>query len=199
MTPEGQVSVRTRGRLPHWQQEESTYFLTFRLFDSLPQELLRATQQERAIILKSARLAERELTVLERTRLTQLARRIEKYLDQGAGACFLRDDRVARLVADALRFWDGDRYQLLAWCVMPNHVHVVLRPAEDIELGRVLHSWKSFTSKEGNRILGRSGPFWQREYYDHLIRGGKLESFIRYVVDNPEKAGLSDWPWVWRA
>jgi len=82
---------------------------------------------------------------------------------------------------------------------MPNHVHVILRLPEDAELGKILHSWKSFTAKEANHVLGRTGPFWQREYYDHLVRDGKLERFIRYVVQNPVKAGLHDWPWVWRA
>jgi REP element-mobilizing transposase RayT len=80
---------------------------------------------------------------------------------------------------------------------MPNHVHVLLRPRESHRLPGILHSWKSFTAKNANALLGWTGHFWQREYYDHLIRDEKeFHTVIRYIVDNPPKAGLTDWPWV---
>ena len=103
-------------------------------------------------------------------------------------------------MAVALRFWDGKRYRLLAWCVMPNHVHVVCRLLPGQDLSKVLHGWKSFTARKANETLGRKGAFWQREYYDRLIRdGGELERAVRYVVMNPERARLKGWRWVWRA
>ena len=80
---------------------------------------------------------------------------------------------------------------------MPNHVHVVIKAYSNYDLETILHSWKSFTSTAANKILERKGVFWQREYYDHLIRNEK--DFIRiveYVLDNPLKAGLKDWQWV---
>jgi REP element-mobilizing transposase RayT len=109
----------------------------------------------------------------------------------------MRDQRVARLVAGALTHFDGERYGLLAWCVMPNHVHAVFRPLEGFALSAILHSWKSFTASAANRVLGRKGEFWQAESYDHLVRDGDdLANQVRYVAQNPCKAGLAEWPWV---
>jgi REP element-mobilizing transposase RayT len=126
--------------------------------------------------------------------------RIEDYFDRGAGACSLRDPRVGELVADALRFWNGKLYRLVAWCVLPNHVHVVCRLLPGAELAKVLQSWKSYTARRANAILGRKGTFWQREYYDRLIRDEEeFERAVRYVVSNPERAGLKDRKWVWCA
>lgn len=126
--------------------------------------------------------------------------KLEEYFDRGAGGCFLRDTRIGDLMANALRFWEGKRYRLLAWCVMPNHVHVVSRLLPGQELSSVLHGWKSFTARKANVILGRSGAFWQREYYDRLIRDGdELERAVGYVIRNPERAGLTGWRWVWGA
>ena len=80
---------------------------------------------------------------------------------------------------------------------MPNHVHVVFRPIGNHQLAAILHSWKSYTANAANRILKRTGSFWQREYYDHLIRNEEdFLRIVRYVMNNPVKAGLRDWPWV---
>jgi REP element-mobilizing transposase RayT len=112
----------------------------------------------------------------------------------------LRDPRIGELTANALRFWDGKTYRLIAWCVMPNHMHVIFRLLPGARLADVLKSWKSYTARMANRVLGRTGDLWQREYYDRLIRNGdELERAVRYVMNNPEKAGLRDWKWVWCA
>jgi REP element-mobilizing transposase RayT len=127
-------------------------------------------------------------------------RKIEEYFDRGIGACPLRDPRIANLVADALRFGDGVEYRLIAWCVMPNHVHVIFRLLPRRELAKVLQAWKSYTAKQANQILRRTGRFWQREYYDRLIRkDGELDRAVAYVLCNPERAGLRGWEWVWSA
>jgi len=102
-----------------------------------------------------------------------LARRLEDFLDKGAGSCILRQPRFADIVASALKQFDGTRYRMFAWCVMPNHVHVVFQPLGGFDLAGILHAWKSFTGVEINRHLLRSGALWQKEYYDHLIRSGK--------------------------
>jgi len=127
--------------------------------------------------------------------------RLDAYLDQGRGACHLSRPPVARIVAENLRHLDGVRHELLAWCIMPNHVHTVMQLFVGQDLHRVLHSWKSFTSKKALRFLGCSAgtAFWQKEYFDRLIRDEEdLRDTIQYVVNNPLKAGLKDWPWVWR-
>jgi len=198
---ERKISVRDRGRLPHWEAATATYFVTFRLADSLPQGVLRKIIFARNDILLTAARAGREITGAERKRLMQLdARKIEKYLDSGAGKCFLRRPVVAQIVSNAINRFDGTRYRLFAWCVMPNHVHVVFQALADNTLAAILHSWKSFTAKKANQALERSGEFWQREYYDHLIRDtAELIRAVGYVVNNPKKAGPNNWLWVWSA
>lgn len=193
------VSIRNRGRLPHWEAAAATYFVTFRLADSLPQEALRRIVFARTDIWSTALQMGREISETERKRFMKLhAQKIEKYLDAGAGRCPLRNPVVAETVADSLHQFNGLRYRLFAWCVMPNHVHVVFQTFTDNTLAKILHSWKSYTAKKANQILKRSGEFWQHEYYDRLVRDvNEFHRAVKYVVGNPEKAGLKNWPWVW--
>ncbi len=124
--------------------------------------------------------------------------RMLQYLDTGCGACPLRTPALAAKVVETLIFFDEMRYRLHAWCIMPNHVHVVAQVFPAYQLPEILHSWKSFTAKAANRILGTTGSFWQKEYYDHLIRDeAQFHRAVNYVIQNPEKAGLRNWAWVW--
>jgi REP element-mobilizing transposase RayT len=108
----------------------------------------------------------------------------------------MKDSRCAEIVANALRDLDGKRYRLIAWCVMPNHVHFVARLLPGATLSQVLHSLKSFTAKRINAVLKRSGPVWQREYYDRLVRDAdELARARSYVIRNPEKVGFMNWRW----
>ena len=193
------VSIRNRGHLPHWEAETATYFVTFRLADSLPQEVLRKILFVRKDIPSTATQMGRNVSESEQKRLMKLySRRIESFLDTGDGECFLKNDAVAKLVADSLRQFHGTRYQLFAWCLMPNHVHAVFKTIAENTLPGILHSWKSFSAKGANQILHRSGEFWQREYYDRLVRDiSEFHRAVEYVVDNPKRAGLKDWPWIW--
>jgi REP element-mobilizing transposase RayT len=189
------LTIRKRKRLPHWEDAVAVYFVTFRLADSLPSAVLQEFEFERADIIATAKAMRRELTLPERSRLVKLfVRRMETHLDAGSGSCLLAKLNVADMLVRTLRHFHGSRYRLHAWCVMPNHVHVVFRPLAEYKLSAVLHAWKSYSAKEANRILRRSGDFWQREYYDHLIRDERdLQRCIRYVLDNPKKAGLKNW------
>jgi REP element-mobilizing transposase RayT len=108
--------------------------------------------------------------------------------------------RPSRAFEDAILHFDGRRYRILAWCIMPNHVHVVVEPISANKLGTIVHTWKSFSAKQANRALGRSGPFWHRDYFDRFIRDeGHLARTVDYVENNPVKAGLvsatTAWPW----
>ena len=146
----------------------------------------------------------------------ELRRRIEKYLDAGHGACWLRLPEIAALVVGALLHFDRQRYLLLAWCVMPNHVHALIETRELWPLDGVLHSWKSFTSHEAGKILRGAagetpalpgskrphlaGEFWQREYLDRYVRNAEhYANVLAYIEENPVQAGLAkiktDWPW----
>jgi REP element-mobilizing transposase RayT len=193
------IRIRNRGHLPHWERENGAYFATFRLADSLPKAALQFFNAERRDILRRAQRQGRELTPSEQRRLTHLfSERIEKQLDSGVGECHLANPRIAQVVADALGHFEKKRYQLWAWCIMPNHVHVVVELRAGQSLAKILHSWKSYTAKEANKLLHREGGFWQREYYDHLVRDEQqLSACIRYVEDNPTKAGLQNWRWAW--
>ena len=155
--------------LPHWQTDEGTYFVTFRLIDSLPADLARLRG----------------------------GRRVEQALDRGFGSAHLARNEIGELVFNALRYFDGDRYILHTASVMPNHVHSVFRTAPRVKLSDVMHGWKGFTATRANKLLGRQGPFWQRESYDRLIRDeNEFKRANAYVLGNPEKAGLRDWKWV---
>jgi REP element-mobilizing transposase RayT len=207
--------IHTRGYLPHVKREGARYFVTFRLADSLPKEVLFKLQSERAQRLTqyyARRDAAKMLGTVspEAGALEDLERnyyrKLEQYLDRGCGECWLRRPEIADLVANALRFFVGERYQLSAWIVMPNHVHAVLWPMPNHILSEITQSWKRFTAREANRLLQRTGQaFWQPEVFDHWIRNDKEHArCCHYVVNNPVKARLcaapEDWRWSsgWR-
>ena len=192
------VTKRHGANLPHWTQAGATYAVTFRLADSLPATVVESWKREREEIEQRARSQGRSLTSDERKELQRLyAAKVDSALNAGQGACYLKDERIARIVQDALQHFHGQHYELIGWVIMPNHVHIVVRPLGAHQLPEILHSWKSFTAKEANKVLGRSGPFWQDECYDHLIRDEEdFHHALQYVIDNPERAGLHDWPWV---
>ena len=195
----GSVHIRDRGHLPHWEKEAATYFVTFRLAGSLPKTVFDRIESEKTAIIRTAGQLRRKLSADETKKLQRLsAIIIVQSLDRGFGECFLANHFVAEEVRATLLYFHEKRYRLFAWCVMPNHVHVVFKSFPGHTLSDIVHSWKSFTAKSANRILGRTGPFWEREYYDHLVRNqSELERAIRYVGQNPEKAHLRDWKWVW--
>jgi REP element-mobilizing transposase RayT len=201
--------THTRGYLPHVKREGASYFVTFRLADSLPKEVLLKLRAERAARLTmfyareeqanklgSSLPASKVLEEIER----EYFRKVEAFLDKGAGACWLRQPELAGLVADAMRFFDGERYLLKAWVVMPNHVHAVLWPMPNHTLSEIIQSWKGYTGREANKLLHRTGEaFWQPEAFDHWIRNDEEHSrCCRYVVNNPVKARLCAAPEDWR-
>jgi type I restriction enzyme, R subunit len=194
----GALRIRQGAYLPHWTREGSIYAVTFRLGDSLPQSVVDSWRQQREQLVERAHRANRPLTDEEERELDRLfSDKIEAYLDAGSGECWMHRPQIADLVENALQHFEGERYRLLAWCVMPNHVHVVVKPSPGHALEQITHSWKSFTALEANRLLARKGVFWQKESYDHLIRDEEdLGHALQYVLDNPRKAGLKDWRWV---
>jgi len=124
--------------------------------------------------------------------------RIEEYLNRGLGVCWLRDARVGRLVEDALLHFDGDRYRLYAWVVMPNHVHVVMTPRQDRSVSEIVFSWKSFTASRANALIGRRGAFWQPDYFDRFVRNDQhFATAVNYVEHNSVVASLCERPEEW--
>jgi REP element-mobilizing transposase RayT len=194
-----QVAVRQGAFLPHWELPAATYAVCFRLGDSLPRTIVDAWRHERAALLARAESDGGQQPAAIRARLHELfSARLDQFLDAGHGACWLRRTEVARVVAGALGHFAGRRYALDAWCIMPNHVHAVVTPGPDHALREILKSWKGFSGLSANRLLHRQGQFWQPEYYDHLIRDeAEFVHSVRYLLENPRRAGLNPWPWVW--
>ena len=175
--------MHTRGYLPHVDAEGSTQFITFRLADSMPQHLLRQWRAE---------LSAGEITD------AGVRKRIEHFLDSGYGSCALRDRRIANEVRETLIKWNGTRYRLIAWVIMPNHVHLLIEMLEGYPLSDVMHSIKSYTAHEANKISGRKGRFWSVESFDRYIRDVRhFRNTVDYIENNPVKAGLcgraEDW------
>ncbi len=174
--------------LPHWRQPGATYFVTFRLADSLPREKLQQWEVERDTWLRDHPPPHSEADAREYH--VQFTNRLEEWLDAGMGECLLGRPAIAELVAGALRHFDGDRYALGEFVVMPNHVHVLVTPLGAHDLSEIVHSWKSFTAHEINRRLDRSGAVWQKESFDHLVRNAqKLGDYAEYIRQNPAKVG----------
>ena len=178
------IRIRSRGHLPHWQVDDAVYFVTFRLNDSLPRAVTMNLKQEREHVLRDAPASERAM--LDRA----FCLRLDQHLDAGHGSCLLQEH--ATIVADALQYFNGNRYELYAWCVMPNHVHVMFHLANGDQLPKIVRTWKTFTAFR----IGR-GSIWQREYFDRLIRSPQEFADTRaYIRANPAKAGLIGWRWV---
>ncbi len=176
-----------RGYLPHFEGGAIPQTLTFRLHDSLPAALRAIWASELVHLPEAEQRLEKQ-------------KRIETALDSGYGACLLANPDVARLVVNALKHFDGERYHLHAWCVMPNHVHVLATPLGCSTLSSIIHSWKSYTAKRANKRLGRRGALWMQEYFDRAIRDERhFITAVEYIENNPVKAGLckqaTDWEW----
>jgi REP element-mobilizing transposase RayT len=188
------VEVHKRRRLPHWETRGGLYLVTFRLEDAVPhREAARLEERLDAIRRQLLHLDERDReAAISRLRV----RAIERPLDRGHGACHLKRADLAELVAGALGWYKGATYDLLAWAVMPNHVHVIFKLLGESTLSGTLKAWKSYTGHRATKLLGVR-HFWHEEYFDTLIRDSRhLDRSIRYVIDNPLKAGLRDWRWV---
>jgi REP element-mobilizing transposase RayT len=188
---------RWRRHLPHWEQSGCTYFVTFRTADSIPAEKLNQWKSERD---EFERNHPKPWSDVEwRVYRAEFLDRIERWSDRGYGECLLRRPQLRRIVSDALECFNerpesrSSRYQLGDWVIMPNHVHLLVRPLPPWALGQLIHSWKSFTAKAINKAIGGSGAFWLDERFDHLVRhSASLEKYAAYITNNPVKAGLCE-------
>ena len=182
---------KTLNHLPHWQQDRSTYFLTFRLGDSIP-----------AVLLSEWRRA-RDQWCLEHPKPWSSATEdeyhqrfstvIDRLLDQGYGSCLFRDSANADIVTGAFRHFDHRRYLLHSWVIMPNHMHLLLTHDASIPLARIAASWKRFTATKIHQRNQSSGRMWQKDYFDRIIRDwDHFMNVARYIRRNPLKAKLPD-------
>jgi len=181
----------SRGYLPHFDQSNLIQSITFRLDDAVPEIVIENWKKE---------LAWSKRMPANHPQQIELRKRIDKYEDAGYGSCLLRNNNVAAMVQGTLLYFDAERYRIIAWCIMPNHVHLIAEILDGYSLSEIIHSWKSYSGQEANKILKRSGTFWFREYFDRYIRDEiHLVAAIDYIENNPVKAGLvafkEKWPW----
>jgi REP element-mobilizing transposase RayT len=186
---------RSRGYIPHFEGTEAIQHVTFHLADSLPKSALDRIESELISLPEEKRPSERR-------------KRLDAWIDSGYGSCVLRQPVVAEMVEQTLLRFDGKRYVLLAWVVMPNHVHAVFDPKAGWSTGGTVAAWKRVTARKileylkipNEGIGGPKGPIWHREYWDRYARNEfHLQQMIQYVHQNPVAAGLvpsaERWPW----
>lgn len=198
--PSAETAVTT-GRLPHWAQAGVVTFLTFRTWDSIPRAVLISWLAERVGWLHARGIdptrkgwqeeVGRQSPAVARAYRKFVAERWESVLDDGHGECPLRDPALASVVAGGLRHFDGVRYDLFDFVVMPNHVHVLAAFPDPHRMPQQCESWKRFTATRVNGLLRRRGRFWESESFDHLVRTAEqFHRLRRYIAENPMKARL---------
>ncbi len=155
---------------PHFDQPGRLQHVTFRLAGSLPAEYLAGIKRK----LEAGAISAEEYR-----------QSIDAQLHSGDGPDWLSRAQVADIVDNALNYFDGDRYDLHTWCIMPNHVHVLFQPRQGYRIADIVQSWKSFTSKKCNELLGRTGAFWQDDYFDRYMRNhADVQHTTAYILNN---------------
>ena len=206
-------------RLPHWEQAGTLCFITLRTVDSLPAEVIKRWSAERDALLQSAgllatrgrvspKLATQQLQL--RTELAKLPPAIryklqwsltqcfEQHLNRCYGACPLREESLRKIVRDSLPKFDGDRYELTDFVIMPNHVHILGTFPEEGAMFKQCSNWKRYTARQINKALDDDGGFWQVEGFDHLVRTMEyFERYREYIAENGPKAGLRSGEYLW--
>jgi len=197
--PTRRVTV-TQGDLPHWDQEGATYFITWRLADSIPASLWKQWMGERqAWLLRHgidpARPDWKEqmdaLPETARQDFRRFTRSLEHVLDSGHGACVLKQPSLAAIVAETLHFQAGSRYVLGDYVIMPNHVHLIVGGLARQTMLNQVRTWKRWSATQINQALKQRGRLWQDESFDHVVRHeASFQKLRQYIADNPKKAGL---------
>jgi len=192
-----------RRQLPHWRQNGACYFVTWRLNDSIPETILELWQEEREIWLVAhgidvtlkgdewrtayEKISSEERRIFEKSH----HHKFNECLDAGHGTCCLRDPMCARIALESLFFFNGERCWTGDSVIMPNHIHTLIVPKSGFELEQILHSIKRYAAREINKILQREGRLWQKDSYDHIVRGvQELRAFRKYIAKNAAQAKL---------
>lgn len=193
MDPDLPVRIYQR-HLPHWRQEGATYFLTFRLADSIPQTHIQALKRWREHWERAHPLPRSEQDWQSLAR--EITTSTERWLDKGFGACEFRNPEIVKLMRDSLINFQDDRYFVSCYVIMPNHVHAILKPLGNHELEVILKHMKGYVARQANQILGRSGRLWAQESYDRIIRDAEhLYRVVQYIGRNPANARLPERDW----
>lgn len=195
-TSEWLVAQRCR---PHWSQAGAIVFVTFRTQDSIPHEVLERWEFEKQEWMRTRGHGHRHwsdalhtLPAAERAAFHKTFNRCREIeLDSCHGRCPFRQPQLAQVIADSLLHFDGARYRMGDFVVMPNHVHLLAAFPTAAAMKAQCTSWMHFTAVQVNKLLGEGGRFWQKEPFDHLVRSAEQYDYLRrYIADNPEKARL---------
>lgn len=174
--------------LPHLHPSEGLFFITYRLMDSMPIKVIQTLKEE----FKN----NKEQLIIQPNEHSYFVA-FDEYMDKyEGGKHYLSIYDIAEINKQALHYFDSKYYQLICFCIMSNHIHLVIKLTEGApDLSKIMHSIKRHTARQSNIILKREGAFWMQESYDHLIRNGnELRHIVNYVLNNPVKAGLTkDW------
>jgi putative transposase len=200
--PKADVRI-TGGNLPHWYQPSVTYFITLRTADSIPADVGVLWHRRRDDWLRrhgidpnlnGSRNALHALPDREQREFhNTFSQEFLRYLDLGCGECVLKRPELAGSVSKSLLHFDGVRYHMGDFVVMPNHIHMLVCLLESTDLEEQCYSWKKFTATEMNHALGRQGEFWQYESFDHLVQSpAQFDRFQCYIADNPSHANLRE-------
>ncbi|MCB0556369.1 MAG: transposase [Phaeodactylibacter sp.] len=212
-----------RGILPHWQPPEATFFITYRLFGSVPKVVIQSLREIYEMALKEIQNEHQadfgaimsQLTLKERRKIEAILKkkrreeewlhfnRFDDFLDSNLNEPhWLRQPALAQLNADSIHFNANRYFKLWAFCIMSNHIHLLLTMEQKAPIRwKVMQDMKKYTGREGNKLIGKKGQFLEKESYDHLVRDGRFNRILAYILDNPVKAGLvkhwQDWPWTY--
>ena len=193
-----------RRNLPHWQPLAATFFVTTRLYGSIPMSVLKQLRAEKEEWLAAAKGNPDEIYKVHR----KCFGRFDDALDNNRNApYYLQQPEIAKIVADGLHYQDSDTYKLWTYTIMSNHIHLLITTKEtnEIYLKTIMQRLKRHTAREANKVLGRTGnPFWEEESYDHIVRSeAEFYRIENYILKNPVKAKLveraEDWAWSYRA
>ena len=202
--PKSDFNVIAGSNLPHWFQPKATYFVTFRTEDSMPLPVVKRWHDERSTWLERQGISdstqnwkEKFEKLPEKLRLhfhNTFSKQYLEYLDKGYGACVLKRPKLSKIVADSLFYFNGDRYHIGDFVIMPNHVHLLVCFFGDTDLLKQCSSWKRFSARAINKELGQRGRFWQEEGFDHLVRSPEQFFAIQqYIRDNPKYLKENDY------
>ena len=194
------VVIRRGYSYPHRERENAIYHIGFRLYDSIPSSIIRDLQMRRKLMEaqlmdKRGQLSEYDCEQLDRLYAVE----VDKLIDNGYGSCIFNDYKCCEIMRDVLTTACGSKYELYAWCIMPNHIHVMMSLLFGNKLADVVQAWKSISSHLINKKRNAIGKLWQRDYFNRIIRD--YNHYLKtkeYIWNNPQKAGLHDWPWRWR-
>lgn len=205
--PTAELLVHDRLR-PHWSQAGAIVFVTFRTIDSVPQEVIRRWDREKDEWLEQRGLlsgrywSDVVVTLDEKQRVAfnrEFDRAREDFLDTCHGRCLLKNPKLARIVADSLLHFDGDRYRMGDFVVMPNHVHLLAAFPDPEAMKEQFDSWLHYTAFRIHQSIGEKGHFWQQEPFDHLVRSPEQYEYLRkYIAENPKKARLASGEYLYR-